>query len=405
MTESDRAMNLAARHRPPRSVIVVGASAGGLTTVEALRRQGFDGSITLIGDEDHLPYDRPPLSKQVLSGAWPEHRIRLRESDQLAGLGVELITGDPAVELDVEQRSVTTASGRTHRAEAIVTATGLRARRLAGPSAPAGVHYLRKLEDASELRAALLPGSRLLIVGDGVLGAEIAATAARLDVRVTIVGPRASLMQRQLGSTMGQALTDLHAEQGVDLRLGRTVERMLELDGHVRGAALDNGDTVTGDRVIVAIGGTPATGWLASSGLGVSDGVECDSRCRAADNVYAVGDVARWHHERLGRSIRLENRTNAGEQAIMVARNILGADLPYVPVPYFWTDQYDAKIQVHGFVPEQAETEIIEGSLADRRCVGRVLLDGRSVGVIGWNMPKQTRVQRRGLIESVVTAS
>lgn len=155
------------------------------------------------------------------------------------------------------------------------------------------------------------------------------------------------------------------------------------------------------DVVVVAIGASPATDWLADSGLALDNGVVCDSRCRAAEGVYAVGDVARWHHERLGRPIRLENRTNATEQAMAVAGAILGEDTAYAPVPYFWTDQFDAKLMVHGFLPADAEVDVVEGDLTARRFVARYRSQGRVTGVLGWNMPKQTRLRRQEVVDAL----
>ena len=169
--------------------------------------------------------------------------------------------------------------------------------------------------------------------------------------------------------------------------------------GAVAGVRLDGGAELPADLVVVAIGAIPNTGWLADSGLELSNGVICDSRCRAADGIYAVGDVARWLDQGRGELVRLENRTNATEQADAVADNILGADRPYRPVPYFWTDQFDAKIQVHGSLPATAEVDIVDGDIAARRFVARYTVDGRVTGIAGWNMPKQTRLRRQDITE------
>ncbi|MFD1543459.1 NAD(P)/FAD-dependent oxidoreductase [Nonomuraea guangzhouensis] len=385
----------------PSSVLVVGASAAGLATAEALRRKGYPGGLTILGAEPHLPYDRPPLSKQVLSGAWDPERTQLRPQTALSALDAEFILGDPAVGLDAAGRTVHTASGRALRADAVVVATGLRPRRLAGQAELAGVHTLRTLDDALALRAELLASSRLVVVGEGVLGAEIAATAHGLGLEVTMAGPLAAPLAGQVGPWVSGMLAELHTERGVRLRLGAGVSGLTGDQGRVTGVRLVTGEVLPADVVVVAIGSDPATEWLAGSGLRVDNGLVCDSRCRAADGIYAVGDVARWHHDKLGGLLRLENRTNATEQAMTVASNVLGDDQPYCPVPYFWTDQFDAKLQVHGVLPVDAEVTVVEGDPANRRFVALYRRDGRVTGVLGWNMPKQTRLRRQDVVDAL----
>jgi NADPH-dependent 2,4-dienoyl-CoA reductase/sulfur reductase-like enzyme len=386
----------------PSSVLVVGASAAGLSTVESLRRKGYQGRVTVLGAEPHLPYDRPPLSKQVLSGQWEPERTRLRS----ALSDVEFVLGDPATGLDATTRTVHTESGRALRADTIVVATGVRPRMLPGEAEVDGVHVLRTLDDTLALRAELIESARLVVVGDGVLGAEIAATARTMGLDVTLVGSQPAPMTGQLGPVAG-LLGDLHAERGVHLRLGVGVAGLARRRGRVAGVRLDTGEELPADVVVVAIGSTPATEWLAGSGLRIDDGVVCDSRCQAADGIYAVGDVARWHRADLGTSVRLENRTNATEQAGAVAANILGAGRPYLPVPYFWTNQFDTKVQVYGELPTGADVTIVDGDPDSRRFVARYRLDGRVTGVVGWNMPKQARIRRQEVVaaQADLTAS
>jgi NADPH-dependent 2,4-dienoyl-CoA reductase/sulfur reductase-like enzyme len=299
--------------------------------------------------------------------------------------------------LDVTERTVRTESGRELRADAVVLATGLRPRVLPGQAELAGVHVLRTLDDALALRTALLAGPRLVIVGDGVLGAEVAATARGMGLSVTLAGPQAAPLASQFGPFVAGLLADLHASQGVALRLGRAVTGLTGRDGKVNGVRLDSGEVLPADTVVVALGAAPATEWLAGSGLRLDNGVVCDSHCRAAPGVYAVGDVARWHHDGLGSLLRLENRTNATEQALAVAANVLGEDLAYTPIPYFWTDQFDVKIQAHGVLPADAEVTVVEGDLTSHRFVASYCRDGRMTGVLGWNMPKQARIRRQQL--------
>ncbi|AIG76379.1 ferredoxin reductase [Amycolatopsis japonica] len=379
------------------TLLVVGASVAGLATVEALRRKGYTDRITVLGAEPHLPYDRPPLSKQVLSGQWEPARTQLRTVERLSTLDADFLLGDAAVALDVRERTVRTASGRELTADEIVLATGLRPRTFPGQSDLSGVHVLRTLDDALALRADLLSCSRAVVVGDGVLGTEIAACVAGMDVPVTLAGPQPAPLAAQFGPAVSGLLAELHTSRGVTLRLGAAVTGLDSRDGHVTGVRLETGDVLPADVVVVAFGAAPATDWLEGSGLALANGVVCDSRCRAAEGIYAVGDVARWHHEALDVTLRLENRTNATEQAAHVATVILGEDRPYLPIPYFWTDQFDTKIHVHGTLFADAEVSLVEGSPAERRFVAEYRRNGVVTGVLGWNMPKQARLRRPDL--------
>ncbi|KAA9155423.1 oxidoreductase [Amycolatopsis acidicola] len=379
---------------------MVGASAAGLSTVEALRRKGFEGAVKVLGAEAHLPYDRPPLSKQILAGSWEPERARLRPSEVLSGLNAEFLLGDEATALDVDARTVTTASGARHTAGTIVLATGVVPRMLPGQPELTGVHTLRTLDDSLALRKEMLAATRLVVVGEGVLGAEIGATARQLGLDVTLTGPLRAPMAGQVGEFVGGHLAELHERNGVRLRLGTGVTALRGDDaGRVTGVELADGDVLPADLVVVAIGAAPVTDWLTSSRLTLDNGVVCDSRCRAAPGIYAVGDLARWYHEPLERTLRLENRTNATEQALAVADNILGADRAYTPVPYFWSDQFDVKIQVHGLIPPGAEPTVTDGDPAEGRFVVRYRSGGRDTGVLGWKMPKQSRLRRADITD------
>ncbi|VVJ16258.1 Ferredoxin reductase [Amycolatopsis camponoti] len=384
------------------TVLVVGASAAGLATVEALRRKGYDERVTVLGAEAHLPYDRPPLSKQVLAGSWTPSRASLRTPEALSALDAEFVLGAPAAGLDAGTRTVRTSAGRALTADAIVLATGLRPRTLPGQDGLAGVHVLRTLDDALALRAELAPDKRVVVVGDGVLGAEIAATVCGLGVPVTLAGPQPAPLAYQFGPLVSGLLATLHADRGVNLRLGAAVTGLSSSDGRVTGVCLATGEELPADVVVVAFGAAPATDWLAGSGVLCDNGIVCDSRCRAADGIYAAGDVARWHHEGLDVLLRLENRTNATEQAIAVAGTILGDDRPYAPVPYFWTHQFDARIHVHGTLSADAEMSIVEGDVTTRRFVAEYREGGRVTGVLGWNMPKQARLNRQAIAGAAV---
>lgn len=382
----------------PRQVVVVGASAAGLTTAETLRKRGYDGDITLVGQEPHLPYDRPPLSKQVLAGTWAPERVRLRDAGKLDELGATLLLGQRATGLDVAARRVSLAGGGVLGYDALVIATGVRPRDLPG-IAMAGVHRLRTLDDALALRAGLLDGPEVVVVGAGFLGAEVAAAARGMGLAVTLVDPLPVPMQRQFGHRVGRLIGELHRAHGTQVRCGTGVARFVGSGGRVVGVELADGAVLAADLVVVAVGSTPATAWLTGSGLSVGDGVECDENCRAAPGVHAAGDVASWHNPQFGVRMRLEHRMNATEQGMAVAAAVLGEGRPFAPVPYFWTDQYDARIQAYGIFPEGARLHVLDGDLGERRFVAAYLQDDVVVGVLGWNHPRRLREARRLVAE------
>ncbi|MEV7739541.1 FAD/NAD(P)-binding oxidoreductase [Streptomyces sp. NPDC088921] len=378
-------------------VVIVGASAGGLTVAEGLRRHGFTGSLTLVDADPELPYDRPPLSKQVLDGRWQAERARLRAPAELDALDLDLRLGHPAVSLDVSGHRLVLRDGSVLPYRTLVLATGLDARRLPGQDRLTGVHTVRTLADSEALRADLATARTVVVVGAGVLGCEIAATARGLGREVTVVEPAAQPMGRLLGPELGMEIARLHTEQGVRLLTSTPVTGLVGEAGRVTGVRTASGAVLPADVVVVAVGGRPVTDWLAGSGLTLDDGVVCDDRCRAADDVYAVGDVARFGAGAGGRGVRLENRTNATEQGLFVAADILGARRTYEPLPYVWSDQFQVRIQVYGTVPEGpggSSVRIVEGSLTSRKFVAHVEARGRLVAVVGWNSPGGTRTAR-----------
>ncbi|MFJ9713945.1 NAD(P)/FAD-dependent oxidoreductase [Streptomyces sp. NPDC101234] len=361
-------------------IVVVGASAAGLAAAETLRREGYDGTLTLVGDEPHVPYDRPPLSKQVLSAEWAPDRVVLRAPTELDALEMELRLGVAACGLDVADRTLRLADGSEVPYDGLILATGVRPRRLPGE----GAHVLRTLDDALTLRERIGPGQRLVVVGAGFLGAEAAAVAWRLGAQVTLLEPAPVPLAHAVGEEVGRALSRAHRERGVDLRTGVTVTEVTE-----EGVRLADGEEIAADEVLVAIGSLPNTEWLAGSGLSVGDGVVCDEYCEAARDVYAAGDVARWHNPLFGVSMRIEHRTNAAEQGMAAARNLLnpGARKAFAPVPYFWSDQYEMKIQAYGYLRGHEEVRVVEGDLEEGRFVAAYRTGERLSGVLAVGMP------------------
>ncbi|MFD8814958.1 NAD(P)/FAD-dependent oxidoreductase [Streptomyces sp. NPDC059627] len=367
-------------------IAVVGASAAGLTAARTLRSEGYDGPLTVIGDEDAMPYDRPPLSKQILSGAWEPSKTAL----PCAVEDVEWMLGVRATGLDVEGRRLTLSTGDELAYDKLVIATGVRPRRLAFGQELDGVHTLRTLPDALAFRADLASARSVVVVGAGFMGSEVAAVASGTGADVTVVDPLPAPMIRQFGPWLGGLVAQLHAGHGVRMRLGVGVTG-LSGTSRVDGVELADGTVLPADVVLVAIGSVPNTDWLVGSGLSLTDGVDCDSSCRAAPNVAAAGDVASWTHPVHGRRTRVEHRMNATEQGVAAARTLLGKGEPYAPIPYFWTDQYDVRIQAYGDFPAGAVPSLAAGDIRADRFAAVYASDGRITGVLGWNLPRDTR--------------
>ncbi|MFJ9173813.1 NAD(P)/FAD-dependent oxidoreductase [Streptomyces sp. NPDC102360] len=382
---------------PPTRIVVVGASAAGLAATEGLRRIGFDGRLTLIGEETDQPYDRPPLSKQVLSGAWEAGRATLRTSEALAALDLELRLGQRATGLDTDRREVVLAGGDRVGYDHLVVATGARARTFPGTENVDGIYTLRTMSDALRLREELLAQPRLLIVGGGFIGAEAAAVAREMGCDVTLVTDTAVPMGDALGPEVGTMLADAHTAAGVRLETGALVAEVLTEKGRATGVRLADGRTLEADVVLVGIGAIPNTEWLQDSPVRTGNGVECDATLRAGDRIWAAGDVASWPDQATGQRIRIEHRTNAGEQGLAVARNILaGPDeaKPFTTVPYVWSDQYDMKIQIHGRPAGADALKMVEGNTAERRFTALYHRDGQVCAAIGVNNMRALRALR-----------
>jgi len=385
------------------SVTIVGASLAGLRSAETLRRDGFGGRISLIGDEPHQPYDRPPLSKQVLAGDWEPERALLTPAEKLEPLGLDLRLGVRATGLDVAARELE-VDGVAEPFDGLLIATGARCRTLPGTGSPVGVHTLRTLDDCLAIRAALDDGARrMVVIGAGFIGAEVASVAVGRGTSVTLVEALPAPFARVLGQEMGAVVADVHVANGVDLRCGVGVSSVAGEPGAMTVAMADGSD-VYADLVVVGIGVVPNTEWLEGSGLTLDDGVVCDPTCLAAPNVVAAGDVARWTDPRTGESMRVEHWDNAVEQGRHAARRLLATDEEaevFAPVPWFWSDQYDRKIQLAGRPHPDDEVRVVDGSTDERRFAAFYGRRGQLTAVLGMNRPRQV-MQGRGLLEQGV---
>lgn len=361
-------------------IVIVGAAAAGLAATEELRRSGFDAAITLVGEERHAPYDRPPLSKQALAGSWDADRLRLRDDADLAALNVSFSPGRRAVAADADRRTVTLDGGEELTYDGLVVATGITPIRPHGNDVPT----LRTLEDAVRLRARFRPGARVVIVGAGFLGTELAAAAAQRDCLVTLLDRGDALLAR-LGAPVSRHVAAVHAAHGVEVRSGASVTHV-----EAAGVELADGTCLAADVVVACVGSVPTTGWLEGSGVPLDDGVLCAEDCSAAPGVVAAGDVARWFNPAYGRLMRVEHRTNATMQGAHAARTLLaeldgGRGAAYFSVPYAWSHQFDTRIQLHGAALENDETELVAGTEASGSFIVAHRAQDRLIGIIGVN--------------------
>ncbi len=384
-----------------RAIAVVGASLAGLRAVETLRRKGYDGTITLIGAESHMPYDRPPLSKELLTGSWDVDRLPLRREDY-ADLELDLRLGRRAVALDVAEQRLQLDDAASVAYDGLIIATGSAPRELPGTPPLEGIHLLRTLDDALAIRAALTSGPRVAIVGAGFIGAEVASSCRARGLEVTLIEALEVPLLRGLGAEMGAVCAEMHRDEGVDLRCGVGVEGFAG-SGRVESLRLSDGSEVRADLVVVGIGVAPVTDWLVSSGLELADGVVCDATCATrAPGVVAAGDVARWYNPLFEEQMRAEHWTNAVEQGVAAAETLLAgpaAAEPFAPVPFVWSDQYGIKIQVAGQIRADDKIELIAGSVHERKFTVLYGRAGRLSGVLAFNRPRDVIAYRRMLAD------
>ncbi|MFP1624231.1 NAD(P)/FAD-dependent oxidoreductase [Streptomyces sp. 5K101] len=401
-----------------KSVAVVGASLAGLSAARALRAQGYDGRLVIIGDETHRPYDRPPLSKEFLAGQVGESDLALEADGE--ELGAEWLLGTRAVGLDSADRTIRLADGRTVRADGVVVATGAAARTLPGSQGLAGVHVLRTLDDARALREDLARGGRLVVIGGGFVGAEVASTARALGLDVTVVEAAPTPLAGPLGTAMGALLSALHADHGVRLLCGVGVQGLSgdapsgtgiphaeatlnggRARGRVKAVLLDDGRSLAADTVVVGVGARPCVDWLDGSGVALENGVLCDAAgATNVPGVVAVGDCAAWYDPAVGAHRRVEHWTGARERPAAAVTALLsgGTAAPEPPrPPYFWSDQYGVRIQFAGYAAGADSVTVEEGAADDRSFLAVYRRAERPVAVLGVNRTRPFMRWRRQL--------
>lgn len=365
-------------------IIIVGAGQAGGRAALALREQSYQGALLLIGAEAQLPYERPPLSKQVLLGSQEPECCALAEAATYQALGIQLKTGVPVERIRCDERRIVLADGETLEYSQLLLATGGRVRTVAVPGAElAGVHYLRTLDDALALKARLLPEQRVVVVGGGFIGLEVAASARRLGCQATVLEAGERLAARALPPQLSERLLQLHRAHGVDVRLQSHLRGFGGV-ASVRAVELEDGGSLPCDVVVVGVGIVPNVELAAAAGLAVGNGIRVDSRLRSSDpHIYAIGDVSEFPSPFTGQPLRLETWRNAEEQARHVARTLLGHDEPYAALPWFWSDQFDYSLQLAG--EPQAAASVVERPLADDGLLLFFLNERQHlVGAAGW---------------------
>ncbi len=391
-----------------RTVTVVGSSLAGFSAAQQLRAQGFDGALVMVGAEPHLPYDRPELSKGFLTGKIECTDLALGDQSDYDELQADWVLGDPAVRLRRGSASVELASGQQIHTDGVVIATGASPRALPSTDGISGVHTLRTVEDATALRERLITGSpRVVVIGAGFIGAEVASSCAALGLDVTLVEASELPMARTWGHRIAVACMDLHRNHGVSLRLGTSVDG-ISTDGHrVTGVRLSNGADLPADVVVVGIGVRPNTGWLTDSGLELHDGVSCDAGgVTDLPNIVAAGDVARVYRPELDRSVRTEHWTSATNQPRVAVHNLLaGRTLQHhADLPYFWSDQYGVRIQFAGSAQHDDDFHLVDGTIEDHCFLAHYQREGQLVGVLAFNQPRGFGRARRQLAKPHVAS-
>ena len=367
-----------------KRIVIVGGGLAAARTAEQLRRSGFDGSITIVSDEVHLPYDRPPLSKQVLRSEMDDTALKPREFYDENN--ITLLLGSAVRKLDTANQAVTLENGTQLEYDEAVIATGLVPQRI--PSFPdlRGIHVLRSFDESMALREEAGAARRAVVVGAGFIGCEVAASLRGLGVGVVVVEPQPEPLASVLGEQVGALVARLHRAEGVDVRTGVGVSSVTG-SGRVEKVVLTDGSELDTDLVVVGIGSRPATDWLEDSGVKVDNGVVCDHVGKtSAPHIWALGDVASWQ-DATGHQARVEHWSNVAEQAQVMVPSLLGQELPdnLVVVPYFWSDQYDIKIQCLG----EPEADDIVHLVTDdgRKFLAYYERDGVVAGVVGGGMP------------------
>jgi NADPH-dependent 2,4-dienoyl-CoA reductase/sulfur reductase-like enzyme len=381
-----------------QKVVIVGASIAGLTVAESLRAEGFDGEILLIGEESHLPYSRPPLSKQVLLDGWDKDQTTLKTATELEELRIVFQGDTTAKSLNLKDKQLATSSGPVGY-DILIIATGTKARRF---DYLQNVLTLRTIEDALAIRRKINDANHLVVIGSGVLASEIASAGIKFGKKVTLVGRSKSLSFGSLGDALSSRIEKLHVEHGVNLRLQSKILD-IESKGNQQTIKFEQGEDLVADLVVAAIGAIPCTDWLKDSGLTISNGIVCEQNGSAAPGVFAIGDVASWPDPFTGEPTRIEHQINAIEQAISVAASITENYVAKIPVPFFWSEIHGARIKAYGWFDSENLTELETDSAAGTLLVAQS--KNKLSGVVSWDASPKEFMKARLLVDDYINLS
>jgi 3-phenylpropionate/trans-cinnamate dioxygenase ferredoxin reductase component len=367
------------------SFVIVGGGLAGARAAEGLRDNGFEGPIALVGAEEYLPYERPPLSKDYLTGKTDRDSMFVHDRSWYDRQRIDLWLGQPATAIDRAARQVRLADGSSLPYRKLLLATGASPRRLPGAD---GVHYLRAIGDSDRLREILATGSRLAVIGGGWIGLEVAAAARQAGLEVTVLETLPLPLLRVLGPEIASVFAGLHTDQGVSLHCGVTIDEITGADGPAAGIRLADGTRIEADAVVAGIGARPNTELAQEAGLEVSDGIVTSAALQTSDpDVFAAGDVARAFHPLLGQPLRVEHWANARKQPLAAAAAMLGQDVQYQELPYFYTDQYDLGMEYTGYVgPDGYDRVVVRGDRQAREFIAFWLKDGRVLAGMNVNV-------------------
>lgn len=379
------------------NVVIIGAGHGAGQAVVSLRQKQFAGNVTLIGEESWYPYQRPPLSKKFLAGKMPAERLYFKPPDFYDDPGLDVVLNERVTGIDRGQKCIRTESGRQFDYDAVIIATGSRPRLLDVPGADLrGIHYLRGIDDVNEIRSDMAAGKRITIVGAGYIGLEVAAVAAQLGLSVTVVEMEDRVMSRVVSPELSSFYEKVHRDNGVEIRLSTGVNGFAG-SGTVESVLLGDGGMLATDIVVIGIGIVPNLELAAECGLDVRNGIVVDDHCRTTDpDIYAIGDCTFHPNALLDTCLRLESVHNALEQAKTAAANICGADVTYSQVPWFWSDQYDLKLQIAG-ISQGYDEVVMRGDPSAKSFSCLYLRNGALIAVDAVNAPKDY-VQSKALI-------
>ncbi len=386
----------------PEMIIIIGAGHAGAQVVESLRSGGFDGRLIMIGDEHHRPYDRPATSKELLSGGMDIDRVFLKRDQFYTDKNIDLRLDTRVTAIDRKAHTIALSSGETLAYGRLVIATGARPRHIQAPGADLdGVFYLRSLADSQAIGARLGPGKRLAIIGGGYVGLEVAASATKLGCKVAVIEMLERLLARVAGVEIADFYEKAHRDAGVDLHFGVAIESFVG-EGSVRAVRLTDGTEIPADVVVVGIGAIPNTELAAEAGLAVENGIVVDDCGRTSDPaIFAVGDATNHPNDLLGNRLRLESVPAAMGQARAAASAILGTPKPFHEIPWFWSDQYDLKLQIVG-MSEVGDQVVVRGDPATRRFAAFYLRQGKIVAVNAVNSAKDFMVGKKLVLEGRV---